>query len=64
MVLLALCAPCCSPARLPRWPRATVTTPNSAADVDPMLLLGLTQAEKYFEVRAVRPPGSLQVLRG
>ena len=51
MVLLALCVPCCSPARLPRWPRATVTTPNSAADMDPMMLLGLKQAEKMFEVR-------------
>jgi len=51
VVLLALCAPCCSPARLPRWSRATVTTPNSAADMDPMLLLGLKPAENMFEVR-------------
>jgi hypothetical protein len=41
-----------------------VTTPDSAADVDRMLLLALKQAEKELEVRAVRPPGSLQVLRG
>jgi hypothetical protein len=32
--------------------------------MDRVLLLGLKQAEKEFEVRAVRPPGSLRVLFG
>jgi len=52
--LLALCAPCCTPASLPRWAAPSITVPGNIADRYKLQLLALRHLTKQLEVRAPR----------